>query len=212
MKKNSFLRVVFLVVVVVGIVTYINGYIVFNDIPPVYDSAETEVMGNLTVEGTSLFLQSNADVFLLLNEVELGYGKDFDFAHALELTESAVDKLEGAKMKYRQIIARAGSSGYIAGRIRTLKTFNYTKLAETHQLNNEIMLKLKGYLVHGDIRGLYAWNIGNIDFILQKLNHIKSLLLEGKLPTVNTFWSLLHQYSDAILLGNYASMVFANLE
>jgi len=73
------------------------------------------------------------------------------------------------------------------------------------------MAELKSYLLNGDIDGLYAKNIENIDGILQRLYSIRSLLSESKQPTISSFWSLLHQYTDAILLGNYASMTFVNI-
>jgi len=211
MRKNQVLRATLAILTVVTAVTYLNAFIVWNDIPPVFETAETQALEELTVEGTSFFLQSNADVFLLLNEVEVGYGRNFDFAYALELADSAVRKLENARSKYIRIISKAEHSSHEKFMIKRLETFDYTRFIETHRLNGQIMAELKSYLLNGDIDGLYAKNIENIDGILQRLYSIRSLLSESKQPTISSFWSLLHQYTDAILLGNYASMTFVNI-
>ena len=211
MRKNSVLRTALSILTVVTAVTYLNAFISWNYTPSVFDSTEPQALEELTVEGTSFFLQSNADVFLLLNEVEVGYGKNFDFAYALELTDSAIRKLENARVKYVQIITRTEYSGQERQMVKRLKAFDYNLLSESHRLNRQVMSELKSYLEVGDINGLYAKNIENIDGILERLNNIRSLLSEGKQPAVSSFWSLLQHYSNAILLGNYASMTFVNM-
>lgn len=211
MRKNRVLKTIISVLTVVTAVTYLNAFIVWNDIPPVFRTTETQLLEELTVEGTSFFLQSNADAFLLLNEVEVGYGNNFDFAYAIELTDSAVRKLENARSKYIRIIAKTEYSAYESHMIKRLKTFDFNRFSRTRQLNGKIMAELKSYLSDGNIDGLYAKNIENIDGILQRLYQIRTLLSEGKQPAISSFWSLLHRYTDAILLGNYASMAFVNI-
>jgi hypothetical protein len=73
------------------------------------------------------------------------------------------------------------------------------------------MTRVQGYLSKGDIIGLYHQNIANIDSILILLNEIRGTLSNGNHPEMNKFWTLLQQYSDAILLGNYATVVFNHM-
>jgi len=201
------------ITIFVGIaaLTYLNAYVAHNDIPPVFGPGEARTMEDLTVEGTSDFLQSNADVFMLLSEVEVGYGGNFEFNRSIVLTDAAISKLERSRRKYLELIGKAKSAAYVPKMISALKTFNYRKLVSSNGLNQQIMAIVKGYLTNGDIRGLYKRHVNSIDTILGKLYSVRNQLREGNLPVIDTFWSLLHQYSDALLIGNYSTMVFVNL-
>jgi hypothetical protein len=213
MRKSQAFKIIFSIFVAAGVVAYLNAYIVWNSISSAYETTAAETMEDLTIEGTSFFLQSNSDALLLLNEVEVGYGngKEFDFAYALALTGSAISRLETARGRYMEIMNQARESGYVKRITRGLRSFDYGRLARTHRLNGEIMGAVGNYLRRGNIRGLYAKNIGNIDSILQQLYQVREMLNEGKQPSLDMFWALLHGYSDAMLLGNYATMVFANI-
>ncbi|MCP5052153.1 MAG: hypothetical protein GY940_33610 [bacterium] len=208
MRKNHLLKTILMMAVLVGVVVYMNAFVVYNDIPPAFDSPANGAMETMTIEGTSFFLKSNADVFLLLNEVEVGYPDHLNFTNAQTLTDSAITKLETAREKYLEIITVGSGTAYVSAMMDRLTTFDYKGFTQDRELNGEIMTKLQVYLVKGDIMGLYEKNIENIDRILQLLYGIHTQLTEGAYPSIDSFWSLLQQYSDAILLGNYASMVF----
>lgn len=211
MKKKQWFRHGVTLVIVVATVAYLNAFVVFNDIPPAFNSRSTQAMESMTIEGTSSFLKSNADVFLLLNEVEIGYPDNLNFANALALTESAIGKLEEARAQYQEIIAVSQGSTYVDSRIKSLRQFNYAQFALQNNLNSEVMKSVQKYLAQGDIVGLYIKNIANMNNILRLLTEIKVQLGEGTTPPISNFWSLLQQYSDSILLGNYATIVFNHI-
>jgi hypothetical protein len=208
MKKNQFFRHGVAIIIVVATVAYLNAFVVFNDIPPVFNSRSTQAMESMTIDGTSSFLRSNADAFLLLNEVEIGYPSNLNFPYALALTESAIWKLEEARGRYQEIISVSQNSNYEDTRIKRLRRFNYGLFAIKKNLNSDVMKGLQNYLGKGDIMGLYLKNIANMNNILRLLTDIKKQLTAGITPPISSFWSLLQQYSDSILLGNYATMVF----
>jgi hypothetical protein len=210
-SRTHLMQIAVTVIAGIAALTYLNAYVAHNDIPPVFGSGEARTMEELTIEGTSDFLQSNADVFMLLSEVEVGYGGNSQFNRSIELTEAAISKLERSRQKYLELIGKAESSAYAPDMIKALKKFNYRKLVESNRLNQQIMATVKGYLTNGDVRGLYRRHIESIDVILGDLYDVRTQLKEGNLPVIDTFWSLLHEYSEALLVGNYATMVFVNL-
>jgi hypothetical protein len=214
MKRTHFLRIMVSMAVVAVLAITLHAYVVWNDIPPAFDTTERMAMDDLTVEGTSYFLLSNADAFRLLYEVEIGYGygKQFNFTLARELIGSAIQKLEAAKTKYREILARSLNADYVDTIVKDLKGFNYESFARENGLNGEVMKELKGFLIRGDIQGLYQRNIENIQDIDKALNGIQNQLDQEIQPEVSSFWTIIHRYSDAILLGNYATMVFVAIQ
>lgn len=205
------MQIVVTVITGIAALTYLNAFVAHNDIPPVFGPGEARTMEDMTIEGTSDFLQSNADVFMLLSEVEIGYGGNFQFNRGIELTEAAISKLERSRQKYLELIGRAESASYVPEMISALKKFDYRKFVDSNGLNQQIMAVVKDYLTKGDVRGLYKRHVDSIDSILKQLYDIRTHLTEGNLPAIDAFWSLLQQYSEALLVGNYATMVFVNL-
>jgi hypothetical protein len=210
-SKTHLMQIVVTVIAGIAVLSYLNAYVAHNDIPPVFDSGEVRTMEELTIEGTADFLQSNADVFMLLSEVEVGYSGNFQFIRGIQLTEAAISKLERSRQKYLELIGKAESSAYVPEMIKVLKKFNYRELVESNKLNRQIMATVEDYLTKGEVVGLYRRHIESIDTILEKLYSVRTQLREGNIPVIKIFWSLLHEYSDALLVGNYATMVFVNL-
>jgi hypothetical protein len=211
MRKKHLLKTALTLTMLIGVAVYVNAFVAYNDIPPIFETNKSAAMETLTVSGTSFFLKSNADVFLLLNEVEVGYPNNLNFSQALSYVDSAIYKLDMAKNKYLLIIKQGENIHYVSKMVDRLQTFDYTGFATNRNLNNDVMTRVQGYLANGDIIGLYRKNIANIDTILILLNEIRYMLTTGVHPDMNKFWSLLQQYSDAILLGNYATVVFNHM-
>ena len=211
MKRNQLFKLIAVSIILTSAVAYLHAFVVFNDIYPVFDSPDARNVETLTIDGTSYFLKSNADVFLLLNEVEIGYPNALHFQNALGLTRSALNKLNIARERYLQIINLASGSGYTGHKIQRLNQFNYAGFADSHNLDGKIMKQVELYFKHGDIIGLYRENIKNIDSILLLLGDIETQLSEGTAPPISSFWSLLQQFSSAVILGNYSTMVFNNM-
>ena len=208
MKRNYMLKTAITFMMLIGVVIYVNAFVSFNDIPPAFETSAVKGMESLTIEGTSYFLRSNADVFLLLNQVEVGYPDNLDFVECLSLTDSATRKLKMARDKYSKIMSEGLSSRYSFAMVSRLKQFNYDRHAKIQGLNRELMRKVKLYLGNGDVIGLYTKNIENIDTILTLLNEIKAELDSETVPRIDQFWLLLQQFSDAIFRCNLVTAVY----
>jgi hypothetical protein len=207
LKKKNILKIFVVLVVILLAYTYLNAVIYLN-YPPCDDKSE---QNDLIIEGTSLFLQSNSDVLLLLNEVEIAEKMAFDFEYAFKLTESAIFKLEKAKahyldaMNFGKIICDEKGDG------ESYAKFDYESFAEKNHLNKEIMAEVSELLKKGDVTGVYEKSVNDMDSILSTLKEIKKGISMKQKPDIKLFWSLLQQYNILGLYGNYATLVFYSI-
>ena len=208
MKKKNLLKILGLIVILLLAYTYVHAVIALN-YPYICDSKSDQ--NDMIIEGTSMFLQSNSDVLLLLNEVEIAEIKAFDFDYAFKLTESAIYKLEKAKILYTDVInfGEVGCDGKAMAE-KFLK-FDYDWLVEKNQLNKQIMGEVSELLKEGNAIAAYKKSINDINKILSTLNQIKKGILMKQKPKVKLFWSLLQQYNILALYGNYATLVFYSI-
>ncbi len=207
MRKKNLLKIFSLIVILLVVYTYVHAVIALNY--PICEGKSEQ--HDLIIEGTSMFLQSNSDVLLLLNEVEIAEIKAFDFDYAFKLTESAIYKLEKAKILYTDVInfGEVGCDGKAMAE-KFLK-FDYDWLVEKNQLNKQIMGEVSELLKEGNAIAAYKKSINDINKILSTLNQIKKGILMKQKPKVKLFWSLLQQYNILALYGNYATLVFYSI-
>ncbi len=204
LKKKNFLKIFVVLVVILLAYTYIHAIIALNY--PICDGKSEQ--NDLIIEGTSLFLQSNSDVLLLLNEVEVAERMAFDFDYAFKLTESAIFKLEKARVHYLDAINFGKIICDEKGDVESYAKFDYESFAEKNHLNKEIMAEVSELLKKGDVTGVYEKSINDMDSILSTLKEIKKGILIKVKPDIKLFWSLLQQYNILGLYGNYATLVF----
>jgi hypothetical protein len=207
MKKKNLLKIFSLIVILLVAYTYIHAVIYLN-YPICNDKSE---QNDTIIEGTSLFLQSNSDVLLLLNEVEIAERMAFDFDYALKLTESAIFKLVKARARYSDAINFGEVMCDEKADVESYAKFNYESFAEKNHLNKQIMAEVSELLKKGDVIGVYEKSVNDIDSILSTLKEIKKGILMGQKPKVKLFWSLLQQYNILGLYGNYATLVFYSI-
>ncbi len=207
LKRKNLLKIFVVLVVILLAYTYLHAVIALN-YPICNDKSD---QNDLIIEGTSMFLQSNSDVLLLLNEVEIAERMAFDFDYALKLTESAIFKLVKARLHYSDAINFAEIICDEKAEVESYAKFNYESFAEKNHLNKEIMAEVSELLKKGDVNGVYEKSINDIDSILSTLKEIKRGILMGQKPGVKLFWSLLQQYNILGLYGNYATLVFYSI-
>ena len=211
MNHHKLVKTILLVLLIVSFSVYLGAWIVLNGIPPRVSGVDNVVLEDLTVDGASLFLQSNAEALLLLNEMEISDRGGFNFFVAQRLTDSAIEKLENARQKYQRIVDLGGKVPLEGSARVKLSGFDYNGLAVTEDLNREMMKRVGAYLSRGDLPGLYRKNMQNVDLILGVLYSIRNDLEQGKLPDIQVFWKVLRLYTDSILFGNYATLVFGQI-
>ncbi len=207
LKKRNFLKIFVVLVVILLAYTYLHAIIALNYPPCDYKSDQND----LIIEGTSLFLQSNSDVLLLLNEVEIAEKMAFDFDYVFKLTESAIFKLEKARIHYSDAMNFGKIICDEKGEAESYAKFDYESFAEKNHLNKEIMAEVSELLKKGDVAGVYEKSVNDMDSILSTLKEIKKEILMKQKPDIKLFWSLLQQYNILGLYGNYATLVFYSI-
>jgi hypothetical protein len=213
MKNSKLLKCLVIGLMLFGFYVGLNALIMLNGIPP---CAEGWVpIPGLTVNAASNFLQSNADMLLFLNEVEISEINGFNYVRSLELIDSAIEKLEKARANYDGMVVIAdGPSDRPCDKMVAngkLLTFDYEGLVAKEGLNKEIMSLATAYLVKGDIAGVYKKVLADVDLILADLYTMRDMLKKEVQPSLASCWTLLHRYSDTILFGNYITLVFYHL-
>lgn len=196
-------------VILATIFTYLHALVLMNGIEP-YGGKDGAAIESRVIGGTSMFLQSNADAFLLFSEVESGYGADFDFTKAQELAESALMKLNTSREHYAQVLAMSVAADFENSGIERLRNFDFKGFVTANGLLAEIMERVAFHLREGDISGVLRQNLKNIDEVIIGMKEVQNLLQKEIKPPLESIWSLLQMYSEAILFGNYATLVFYN--
>ena len=212
---NRDLRILFLVIIAsVSMISNLEALIFLNGVGGGGGDGElgySVQVAPLSMEAATLFLQSNADTYLLLGEVEKYYNSYFDFSTALAYSVSAAQKIQQAETLYLNILRIIKKGGVQPAVIAKLADFDYVGFADANDLNKEIMLEVAFYLINGDVAGLVGKNIDNLQDIRRLYFKINQALRQFTRPQIQSFWSLLNQYSKATLFGNYAALVFNNL-
>lgn len=213
MKNSKLFKGLVIGLMLIGFYVGLNALIVLNGIPPC-EEGWVPIPG-LTVNAASNFLQSNADALLFLNEVEISEINGFNLVRSRELIDSAIEKLEKARVNYEGMVVIVDGPGVppcdklVAD--GKLLTFDYDGLVAQEGLNKEIMSLVASYLVKGDIAGVYKKVLADVDVILADLNTMRDMLKKEVQPGLASCWTLLHRYSDTILFGNYVTLVFYHL-
>jgi len=207
MKKRIFQVLVGLVLIGISIV-YLNAVMVGNDPYSPFPGKTSVQVGDMITDSSSELLQSAAEAFLFLNEIEIAEQNGLNSGAALRRIDLAVAKVEQALKIFNEIIAVGSEAGYDEGRIGKLKAFNYEQYARENGLSRETMIKVAAYLGKGNVSGFYRCHAGKLETLLNILNHIKKDLSAGKLSENKVLWSLLQQYDSTMMFGNYASLVF----
>lgn len=203
-RKNLVIKILMVIVIITFIYKYLYAVISFNDDP----IGNSTGMNGTIIDGTSMLLKSNADAFLLLNEVEIAENSDFNFSYALYLTNSVIEKLLVSKDRYLEVIEVGKNMPFKGELIQKYKDFDYKAFAAEYCLNQETMAEVSTYLENADFAGIFKKGVEDIDDILFVLEEIKTEISKGIKPDIQLFWSLLQKYNNLGLFGNYATLVF----
>ncbi len=207
MKKN--LVKLLLGVVLIGVfIVSLNAVMVFNDPESPFPKKTSIQIGDMITDSASELLQSAAEAFLFLNEVEIAGRNGLNVNAALQRVDLAAARVERALNLFRSIIATGSEAGYEERRIAKLKDFSYARFAQENGLNMETMGEVSSYLGRGNVLGFYRRHARNLQALRNTLMRIRGDLLAGQLSENQVLWSLLQQYNSTMIFGNYASMVF----
>ena len=206
MKKFKFSKIIVAIGMIVITYAYLHAAIIFNN-----TGREISSMNDYIIEGTSSFLKSNSDVFLLLNEVEIAEKQPLNYDYSYQLVVSAIEKLQTAKNYYTDAIGAGEKLSQNRKRIKKLVNFKYDEFVAENKLNVKVMDDVKLFLQNGDFIGVFKKSTKDIDDILITLHDIKEKFSRGIKPEINLFWKLLQQYTTLAQTGNYATLVFYSM-
>jgi hypothetical protein len=207
MKHKVFKWLLGITLVLAGIVC-LHAVIVGNDPYCPFPGRTSTQVGDMITEGASELLQSAADAFLFLNEVEVAERDGLNVNAALQRVDLAAARVEQALRLFREIIIAGREAGYEPRRIGKLRDFDYTRFAAENGLNREVMGEVSTLLGKGNVLGFYYRHAGNLQELLGTLQRIRADLLAGRRSDNGVLWTLLQQYNKTLLFGNYASLVF----
>lgn len=209
MKKTlSLLTVLLAAGIICAVSSTLQGAWVGNDLIK-GDSENSILVEGYIIDGASSFLRSYSDLFLLLNESETGLKNGINLARVLEVTESALDKLDASVKSYESALAVIKSSTFNENWLDALKTFDYEKLTAARHLHPDVMNLVAGYLTNGDIVGLYQQLTDNLNRLAAQLRTMGTGTKKGLIPEMEALRTLYQQYSDSMLFGYYISLVFS---
>jgi hypothetical protein len=164
------------------------------------------------IDGASYFLQSQADIFLLLNESEIGLKHGFNLEQAMLLVDSAMTKLQLSMENYRQAHKLFEATVINEEWKQKLKTFDYAQLTAERHLYKEVMMRVAAFLGKGNVTGLYRQMVNHLGKISRTLGKLQKIIREGNLPGMESLRTLYQQYTDFMLAGYYTSLVFSEVK
>ena len=162
----------------------------------------------LIIKGAEYFFKAHADINWLSENVEVSdiYGADY---YTLWWTvNSALDNMNMARYYYRELQYKANNTPYNQVVINKLLNFDYDTFQEQNSLIKEVFSEVKGYLVNGDVRGIYSHTSAYFDSLTNNLETIKGELYAGKVPSNSHMWNLNQVCAKAHMFGQYVSRIF----
>lgn len=202
------IKTIILIAILVLIVHSLSGVVVINDLACLFNNeSEKVIVETNVIKGASNFLLSKSSADLFLMEYEKACLQEMNFDNSAGYIENAILYLELAKEKYIQAKDTGERLGYIQTKVPWFENFNYDVFISANKLNTDISAKVKSFLSKADVIGIYKENLSYIDKILDTLYSIKKQLDDKKKPAKQEIWTLMQQYSEATLFGNYSTVM-----
>lgn len=169
-------------------------------------------IGFLIVQGAGYSLTAQSETLKFLNRIEMSEISGIDFNELQEIIEAAADKMDMAKGVYWLLKVTADHTPYNPEVIEKLAAFDYQGFQTRHGLIGPIFAEVTNFLKNGDIRGLYARMLDDAAALSGRLHGIKSMVDTGQFPEIYDLWRLNQEFSESLLLGQYAAEVFFQLD
>lgn len=214
MKKSLGL----LLIVFVFAVSQINAAWWSNDTYPCPGCAKITISGaigssdDVIVDGASAFLQSYANILLLLNESELSSKYGFNFSSSGAIVDLALTKLSEAKKNHLGYLQCLEQITISKDYIDALIGFDYKALVEKRNLDPYVMGKVTVFLKKGDIKGFFYDSVNRMEELRIILLAIDGNIKNSIIPDMETLRSLYQKYSELMTMGYYSSLVFLGVK
>ena len=165
-------------------------------------------MGELIIKGAEYFFKAQTDINLLSERTEISDLYGADFYTFWWTVNSALDNVNMARYYYRELQYKADNTPYNQVVINKLPVFDYEAFQEQNNLIKDVFIEVKGYLVKGDVRGVYSRTTAYFNTLKNTLEAIKGELYAGKVPSNNHMWDLNQVCAKAHMFGQYVSRIF----
>jgi len=175
------------------------------------DKRMDSTIGQLIVVAGGYYLDSHANLKLLLSQVELSELNGIDYAKARDTLCMAIDKMEMANASYLALINKADGIDYNPVVVNQLKSFDYNRFRKEFNLNPTIFKRVEHFLSKGNVRGVYKDIFIETGNILEKLYIVRESLDSDMFPTVSNLWRINQKYAEVELFGQYVAELFYKL-
>jgi hypothetical protein len=162
----------------------------------------------LIIKGAEYFFKAQADINLLSEKVEASDLNGADYYTLWCAVNSALDNMNIARYYYQELQYKANHTPYNQAAIAKLMAFDYERFQEEHDLIKDVFFEVKGYLVNGDVRGIYSRTSAYFDTLKNILEAIKGELYAGKIPTNAHMWDLNQTCAKVHMFGQYVARIF----
>ncbi len=168
----------------------------------------SNTLEELLIKGAESFFKASADINLLSEKIEISDIYGSDFFTLWSAVNSALDNMNMARYYYQELQSKANSTPYNPVVINKLLVFDYDSFQQENGLLKDVFSEVKGYLVKGDVRGIYTRTSAYFDTIINTLETIKFKLYVGKVPDNARMWNLNQSCAKANMFGQYTARVF----
>jgi hypothetical protein len=212
-KKYSILKVLLGIIIIISLNLNSFSWWYANHTDSAYggDGENGISISDLVVDGAGYFLESYSNTLLFMKKIEWSGKTALDYDELKNLVDKALDNMKSAKETYVNLKQAADTAPYNPAVIDALKQFDYNGFKEANSLNGDIFKEVNGYLVKGDIRGVYARILLDTENIILLLERIRDQVDAGDFPVIGDVWNVNHAYSQSLLFGQYTSQVLASI-
>ena len=162
--------------------------------------------------GTTCFLKSNSHLLSFLGNVELSELNGPDYEKLKLDINRAIDEIKKAKNIYTKLRENAKKIRYNQDITAKLKKLNFDASRARNNLKKDILEKIEGYLVNGNIRGIYVEALSNIEEILNIAYNIKSKIEVNELPEESELYDINLSSLKSRLFGQYVAKIFREVK
>ena len=162
----------------------------------------------LIIKGAKYFFKAQEDINVLSEKVEISDIYGIDFYSLWWAVNSALDNMNMARYYYQELQYKANNTPYNQEVIAKLMAFDYDSFQEENALLKDVFFEVKGYLVNGDVRGIYSRTSAYFDTLINTLETIKGELYAGKVPGNYHMWNLNQICAKVHMFGQYVARIF----
>jgi len=214
-KRNALLKTVLGILIVTCCTINSFAFWVFNTTENGFTGTKslssTEAsIGDLIVQGGAAFLDSYSSTLQYMKKTESASLLGVNQSELLTLLKKALSSMTLATGYYSKLKAVAAVTPYNSSVIDVLKTFDYDAFLKSNEgyINPAVFDEVKGYLIVGDIRGIYTKIYTDSVQIESLINRLIDLTNAGVIPSMPETYKVNHLFSQTLLFGQYTAQVF----